>query len=497
MILHVLIVLPVVGGLLAWVAARRDPLWARFISLGTVTICLGLVIDLWVRALNHPVAGRWMQEFRIAWIPRWGIDFHLGLDGLSLLMLALTYFLGIAGVVVSWTEINTRVGFFHFNLLWVLGATAGVFVAINLFLFYLFWELLLVPLYLIIAIWGHDEGRRTYAAIKFVIFTQLGGLFLLLSTLGLAFAHQAATGVLTFDYGELLGTKLSPAVANWLLAGFLIAFLIKLPAVPVHTWLADAHTEAPTAGSVDLAGLLLKTGAYALLRFAVPLLPDAARRVAPFMMALGALAVLYGASVAFGQTDFKRLVAYTSISHMGFVLIGVFAWNQLALQGVVMQMIAHGVSTGALFMLGGYLYERVGTREMARMGGLWSAAPRLGGLVLFFALASLGLPGLGNFVGEFLVLIGSYRVQAPITIAATVGLVAATVYSLWLVQRAFHGENVHHWSIRDLLTRELAFMLVMVGAAVWLGLFPQTVIDTARPALDGLRVLAATMGVGG
>jgi NADH-quinone oxidoreductase subunit M len=496
MILLVLILLPFFGGIVAWLAARHDPLWARLVSLVTLTVALVLVAVEWLRLLQEPSAGRWVAEIRFAWLPRWGIDVHLALDGLSLLMLALTFFLGIAGVVVSWTEITTRVGFFHFNLLWVLAATSGVFVAINLFLFYLFWELLLVPLYFIIAVWGWEEKRRSYAAIKFVIFTQAGGLFLLLGTLGLAFAHQRTTGVLTFEYEELLGTHLSPGLSLWLLAAFLIAFLIKLPAVPVHTWLPDAHTEAPTAGSVDLAGLLLKTGAYALLRFAVPLFPEAARQVAPILMALGALAVLYGASVAFGQTDLKRLVAYTSISHMGFVLLGVFAWNEIALQGVVMQMVAHGVSTGAMFMLVGYLHERVHTREMAQMGGLWSAAPRLGALALFFALASLGLPGLSNFVGEFLVLIGSYRVAGPTTIAATVGLVAATVYALWLVQRSFQGENVHNWKIKDLVGKEFAFMLVMVAVTVWLGLFPQTVLDTARPALEDLRLLAMMGGAG-
>jgi NADH-quinone oxidoreductase subunit M len=274
--------------------------------------------------------------------------------------------------------------------------------------------------------------------------------------------------------------------------GFLIAFAVKLPVVPVHTWLADAHTEAPTAGSVILAGLLLKTGAYGLLRFVFPLFPQAASAFAPIAGVLAVVSILYGALLAFGQSDLKRLVAYTSISHMGFVLLGIFAWNELALQGVVLQMVSHGISTGSLFILVGALQERMHTRDMYRMGGLWSTVPRLGGIALFFAVASLGLPGLGNFVGEFLVLLGAYKVSITITVLATLGLIGATIYSLWLVQLTFHGPNKEGWKLDDLSGRERAIMATMIVAIVWLGLYPQPLLNTSREALNQLQRTAAT-----
>jgi NADH-quinone oxidoreductase subunit M len=289
------------------------------------------------------------------------------MDGLSLLLVLLTVLLGLMAVVASWSEIRERVGFFHFNLLWVLAGIVGVFLALDLFLFYVFWEMMLVPMYFLIGIWGHES--RIYAAIKFFIFTQASSLLMLLAIVTLFFLHHQQFGVYTFDYIALLGTPLGPGMAMWLMLGFFVAFAVKLPVVPFHTWLPDAHTEAPTAGSVILAGLLLKTGAYGLLRFVVPLFPEAARAFAPAAMVLGVIGILYGAVLAFAQTDLKRLVAYTSISHLGFVVLGIFAWNEWALQGAVMQMICHGLSTGALFILVGALQERLQTRDMGRMGG--------------------------------------------------------------------------------------------------------------------------------
>ena len=303
---------------------------------------------------------------------------------------------------------------------------------------------------------------------------------MLLAILGLYFLHGRSTGEYTFDYKRLLGTHLTPQAAMWLLLGFAAAFLVKLPAVPLHTWLPDAHTEAPTAGSVILAGLLLKTGAYGLLRFAVPLFPEAAARFAPAAMILGVAGILYGAVLAFAQTDFKRLVAYTSVSHLGFVLIGVFAWNTLALQGAVLQMVCHGLSTGALFMLVGALDDRIHTRDMRRMGGLWTAVPRMGAATLFFALASLGLPGLGNFVAEFLVLLGTFQVSPAIAVVATAGLVTATVYALAMMQRTFHGAPREEWRLSDLTGREMAAMLAMRRRPRWVRTVPPTGAEPGR-----------------
>jgi len=482
MILVVLITVFLLGGLLAWLVGGRRPAWPRWIALAACGIELVLTLSLWP---GRATPG-WLAEFNRPWIPQLGIQLHLALDGLSLLLVALTAILGLMAVAASWTSIRERAGFYYLQLQLVLAGIMGVFLALDLFLFYFCWELMLIPMYFLIALWGHE--RRHYAAVKFFIFTQLSGLLMLLSILGLYFAHGHSTGEYTFDYPRLLGTTLTPAVAQWLLLGFAAAFLVKLPAVPFHTWLPDAHTEAPTAGSIILAGLLLKTGAYGLLRFAVPLFPGAAAQFAPAAMWLGVVGILYGAVLAFAQTDLKRLVAYTSVSHLGFVLLGIFAGNLLALQGAVLQMICHGLGTGALFLLVGALDDRLHTRDLRRLGGLWGVVPRLGALMLFFALATLGLPGLGNFVAEFLVLLGSFQVSRAAGVAAATGLVAATVYALWMIQQTLHGPaRAPAQPPADLTGRELAALLVLGAALLWLGLYPQPALDAAAPALANLQ----------
>ena len=486
MILCLLIGILLLGGMLAWLLDDRLPMAARWVSLAAIGIDLALALTLWQPGAAEVVpSGAWLAEVSAEWIGRFGIGFHLGIDGLSLLMVLLTLVIGMLSVGCSWTEIDTRVGFFHFNLLWVLAGVIGVFLALDLFLLYFFWELMLVPMYFLIGIWGHE--RRIYAAIKFFIFTQLSSLLMLVAILGLVWIHQRETGILTFDYTALLGTEMSATAGMLLMLGFFIAFAVKLPAVPFHTWLPDAHSEAPTAGSVILAALLLKTGAYGLIRFVVPLFPEACVTFAPIAMTLGVVGILYGAVLAFAQTDLKRLVAYTSVSHLGFVLLGVFAWNRLALQGVVMQMISHGLSTGALFIIAGALYERTHTRDLDRLGGLWKTMPKMGAMGLFFAMASLGLPGLGNFVAEILVLIGAYKVSIFLTALATIGLVAATIYALWLVHKIFHGPNQANWSLPDIDRREALVLWVLVISLVWLGLYPQPVFDAVAPALDVLE----------
>ena len=308
---------------------------------------------------------------------------------------------------------------------------------------------------------------------------------MLVAIVCLVYANYRGTGVISFDYHTLLAAKLDPDVAWWLMLGFFIAFVVKLPGVPVHTWLPDAHTQAPTAGSVILAGILLKTGAYGLIRFVVPLFPDAAHSFQWPAMAMGALSVVYGGYLAYGQTDFKRLVAYSSISHMGFVLLGVFAANQLAAQGAIMQMIAHGFSTAALFMMAGALQERLHTRDMTQMGGLWMRAPRMGAVTMFFVVASLGMPGLGNFVGEFMVLMGAFQVDVGVTVAAALGIVVAAVYSLSLMQRSFQGSPAKDAvALADFGVRELSVMGLMMIALIALGIYPQPVFDMAAPFVD-------------
>ena len=491
MILFWLLIFPAVGGVLAWIAGTRNPDAPRWVSIAVLTLELLMALPL-IGAAAAPGHGAWIAQFDHSWIPQLGISFELDLDGLSLVLILLTIVLSLICVVISWTEITDRSGLFHANLLWTTTGVIGVFLALDLFLFFFFWELMLVPMYFMIALWGHEN--RSYAAIKFFLFTQGSGLLMLVSILVLVFIHQRATGDLTFDYFALLGTKMSPTTGFLLMLGFFIAFAVKLPAVPFHTWLPDAHTEAPTAGSVLLAGILLKTGAYGLIRFVVPLFPAAAHAFAPVAMALAVAGILYGALLAFGQNDLKRLVAYSSISHMGFVLLGVFAWSTLALQGVVAQMVAHGISTGALFVLVGALQERIHTRDMRRMGGLWGQVPRLSACGMFFAIASLGLPGLGNFIGEFLILLGSFQASVVFTVIATFGLVAAAAYSLLLVQRAFHGaaqEPAPHRAIADLSAPHLAVMAVLVVAIVGLGLYPQPVFDEVAPGLSAVQHSAA------
>ena len=327
-------------------------------------------------------------------------------------MICLTGLLGVLSVLCSWNEIQNRVGFFHLNLMWILGGVVGVFLAVDLFLFFFFWEMMLVPMFFLIALWGHsgsDGKTRIYAATKFFIFTQASGLIMLLAILGLVFVHFDQTGVLTFNYADLLKTKMSAGTEYILMLGFFIAFAVKFPVVPFHSWLPDAHAQAPTAGSVDLAGILLKTAAYGLMRFALPLFPNASAEFAPIAQWLGVFAIIYGALLSFAQTDIKRLVAYSSVSHMGFVLIAIYSASEIALQGAVVQMMAHGLSAAALFILCGQLYERIHTRDMREMGGIWARMPWLPAVSLFFAAAALGLPGTGNFVGEFLILLGSFQ----------------------------------------------------------------------------------------
>jgi NADH-quinone oxidoreductase subunit M len=488
MILIWLIAILLVAGILVWFSARWSTNAPRWIALAATASDFVIGIVLWVRhygRFSMVPPSKWIEQLDWNWIARFGIHFHLAMDGLSLLLLMLTFFLGIVSVLVSWREIQQRIGLFHLNLLWVLAGITGVFLAVDLFLFYFAWELMLVPMYFLIAIWGHE--RRRYASMKFFIFTQLSGLLMLIAILALYFAHHAATGIYTFDYSQLLGTPLSSTASWWMMLGFFIAFAVKLPVVPVHTWLPDAHTEAPTAGSVVLAGLLLKTGAYGFLRFVVPLFPGSAHQFAPAAMILAVIGILYGGLLAFAQSDFKRLVAYTSISHLGFVLLGIFSWNELALQGAVVTMIAHGISTGALFVIAGQLQERTHTREMDRMGGLWATIPRLSGAALFFALGSLGLPGLGDFVGEFLVLFGTYPVSLILTILASIGVLVATFYALRLLQRTFYGPNVHEWKLADLNRREALIVTPMIVVLLWLGLYPSPVLDTFKPAMHTLQ----------
>jgi len=488
MILVWMISILLIGGMLCWLVAQWNHVLVKWVALLAVLIDFILICNLWLQyhGTSVPGSNQWFINYQVNWIPSFGISFHVALDGLSTVLLMLTFFLGVLAVLCSWNEIRERTGFYYFNLLWTLAGISGVFVALDLFLFYFFWEVMLVPMYFLIALWG-DSNRR-YAAYKFFIFTQAGGLLMLISILALYFIHAAQSGIYSYDYFNLLNTQLESSTAKWIMMGFMIAFVIKLPMVPLHNWLPDAHSEAPTAGSLILAGLLLKTGAYGIIRFVLPLFPQASADIAWWAMLFGVIGIVYGAMLAFAQTDIKRLIAYTSVSHMGFVLLGIFAFNEIAMQGVVMQMVTHAISTGALFVLAGMLKERLHTRDIGQMGGLWTSMPAMGGVAMLFTMASLGLPTLGNFIAEFLILMGAFLVNVPLTAIATLGLVFSALYSLRLVQKVFLGPTAVEKPLKDFSARELIIMAALSISIVLLGLYPQPVMDMVKNIVQQLVV---------
>jgi NADH-quinone oxidoreductase subunit M len=481
MILALFIALPLACGILAWASGGRSVgrpgLFARVAALAATLACLALAASLWIRGLLP-------LRLELPWIPSIGASFSLSLDGLSLPFLALSGLLGAAAVLASWKGIGERIPFFHFNLCLVLAGLNGVFLASDLFLFAFAWELMLVPMFFMIDIWGHEDRHR--AAVKFLIFTQAGGLLMIASIAGLYAFHGAATGEWTFSYGVLIGTVLPRNLQFLLMLGFFAGFAVKLPAFGLHAWLPDAHTQAPTAGSVLLAGLLLKTGGYGMLRFAIPLFPEASRAFAPAAMWIGVAGILWGALMALGQADMKRLVAYSSVSHLGFVLLGIYSFESSGRNGAVIQMLSHGLSTGALFILVGSIQDRLGTRELSRMGGLARAAPRMGAFGLVLTLALLGLPGLGNFVGELLVLFGAFKIDPALAVAAGLGLVIAMAYALRMFQLAFHGEAKEQRALADLGAVETATLGVLLAVLFWVGLYPRAFLSLVSLALPGL-----------
>jgi NADH-quinone oxidoreductase subunit M len=477
-ILTILIFLPLAGCLLLL------PVWncrvsARPIALGVALIELALTLWLYaswqgLSAVPAALPGYLLVE-DAAWIPAFGIRYTLGLDGISLLMAMLTAFTFCVALAVSWNSISERTSLFLTLMLIMEAGIMGVFLSLDLALFYLFWEVMLIPMFFLIGIWGH--GRRIYSTIKFFLFTMFGSLLMLLAIVALHLIHARQSGVATFGLHELLGTQLTPETQLWLFGAFLLAFAIKFPLFPLHTWLPDAHTDAPTAGSVILAGLLLKTGSYGLIRFGYPLFPQAAQTLAPLLYTLAIIGIIYASLVAFAQEDMKRLIAYSSIGHMGFVAIGIAAWNPVALSGSIIQMANHGVTTGALFCLVGMLDERAHTREISAFGGLWGKIPRYSFFFLLFSLAALGLPGLNNFVGEFLVLAGTMR-KAPLVAAlAFVGIVLTLIYTVRLVQEVLFQQERRPMTLADLSLREFVILTVLGLLCLWMGVHPAPLLD--------------------
>ncbi len=459
----------------------------RGISLASTTVTFLLSVHLFL-GFDPAKAGFQFVEYA-AWLPSYGIHYFVGVDGISLLLVLLTTFLMPLVLLASWTDITRSVkGFVFFNLFLETGML-GAFVSLNVFQFYLFWEIMLIPMYFIIGIWGGP--RRVYAAIKFFLFTMFGSLLMLVAVLVLYLLFFEQYGVLSFDLvpppsavgPALLDTAVPLAgeavwwkTQTWLFLAFALAFGIKVPIVPFHTWLPDAHVEAPTAGSVILAGVLLKMGTYGFVRFALPLFPEASFQFAPLAFGLGLVGILYGALVAMVQSDIKKLVAYSSVAHLGFVMIGMFAFNEEGLEGSVLQMVNHGLSTGALFLLVGMLYERRHTRQIADLGGIARPMPVFAAFFGIVTMSSIGLPALNGFVGEFLILLGTFLVSPGVAVAATFGVVLAAAYMLWMYRRVMFGpvESPENRSLIDLGLREKAILVTILIPIFWIGLYPKT-----------------------
>lgn len=477
-----LVFIPILGAILSWLCERVKPQSGRWLAIGTMALMLG-----WLAGVMEP-----SQTYQMSWqwFSRFNIHFSMYLDGLSYILIVLTLALGILCVAVSWKEIQTKVGFFHFNLLLTIAGINGVFLASDLFMLFFFWEVMLIPMTALIAIWGHENRR--YAAIKFFIFTQASSLLMLISIIALALIAKSQTGTFVFNMTKLAQLDLPAQTEFWIMLGFFVAFAVKLPSFPIHTWLPDAHTQAPTAGSVLLAGILLKTGAYGFLRILMPLFPDAMVQFANIAVTLGVISVLYGAKMAFAQTDFKRLVAYSSISHMGFITLALFSGHQIAVDGAILIMIAHGLSSSALFSMAGLIQHRIHTRELNSMGGMWTTAPVMGASVLFFVAAAVGLPGLANFVGEFMSLLGSFQRFPIMACLAALGLIGSAIYGLKLFQTAFQG--IQHQQIEDLDKREMAFCGCLALALIVLGLFPDIVLLWTNDLVQSLAMQSTPSG---
>jgi NADH-quinone oxidoreductase subunit M len=470
-ILTVVTFLPLAGAFVIALLPRGAHSRIRGLALGVSLVTFALAVKLFLDfSPNHP--GMQFVEHR-PWIVSPRINYHVGVDGLSILLILLTAFLTPISVLASWESITTRVKQFFLLLLVLETGMLGVFIALDLFLFFIFWEAMLIPMYFLIGVWGHE--RRVYAAVKFILYTMIGSALMLVGIIYL-YVVTGSFGYETIQRMVMTGhAGLSGSAQVWLFLAFFLAFAIKVPMFPFHTWLPDAHVEAPTAGSVILAGVLLKMGTYGLLRFCLPLFPQASREFAPFICILAIIGILYGALVAMVQPDMKKLVAYSSVAHLGFVVLGIFAFNLAGIEGAIYQMANHGVSTGALFILVGMLYDRRHTREIREFGGLATSMPVYSAFFLIVALSSLGLPMLNGFVGEFLILVGAYRASAVYAALAAVGVVLAAVYLLWMYQRVFYGELTKEENRRlpDCTAREKLILTVLVAVILWMGIYPQ------------------------
>ena len=478
-LLTVLMILPLAGALLLALVPRdaegTQKVVAIAVSVATFAVSLLLLGDF------NPVPGMQFEVTR-RWLGDYGTSYHIGVDGISVWLVILTTFLTPIALIGSWSGITHRVKAFNVFMLILETAMIGVFVALDLFLFFIFWEAMLIPMYFLIGIWGHE--RRIYAAVKFFLYTMGGSALMLVAF----FALYRYSGLATFDIPALAAHPVDHSLQMWLFAAFALAFAIKVPMFPFHTWLPDAHVEAPTAGSVILAGVMLKMGGYGFLRLAIPLFPYAAAKFAPWIGVLAVIGIVYGALVSLVQPDLKKLVAYSSVSHLGFVMLGIASFTTTSLVGAIYQMLNHGISTGALFLMVGMLYDRRHTRAIADFGGLKAVMPWFSSVFLLISLSSIAVPGFNGFVGEFLILVGSWPLSRTLVVIASLGVILAAAYILWMFQRVFYGEvtNPANRGLRDLTVREACVLAPLVFLALFMGVASPMFTHTIEPSVEAL-----------
>ncbi|MGC2493019.1 NADH-quinone oxidoreductase subunit M [Candidatus Binatus sp.] len=482
-LLTALIFLPLIGALFILMQSEERAIW----NSAFIFSLLPLALSFYVLYEFNPQSADYQFVEQYDWIPTFGISYHIGIDGISLFLVLLTTILITLSILYSGGgDIEERPREFCFFMLVLETGLLGTLLSIDLFLFYMFWEVMLIPMYFLIGIWGH--GRRIYAAIKFVLFTMVGSLLMLVGILYLVYQAHVHFNRTSFDLPLLYQVPLTATEARWLFAAFAVAFAVKVPMWPLHTWLPDAHTNAPTAGSVILAGVMLKMGTYGFLRFAIPLFPTVAVEAIPLFMALAVVGIIYGALVAMMQPDIKRLIAYSSVSHLGFVMLGIFALNPQGIDGAIYQMLNHGVSTGGLFLLIGMIYLRRHTREISEFGGLWKSVPVYAAIFMVVMLSSIGLPGLNGFVGEFLIMLGAFiRIRLAVVIAV-VGVILEALYMLWTYERVMFGPIVKavNETISDLNGREIAVMVPVIALMLFMGLFPRPIISRMEPSVTAM-----------
>ena len=483
-ILTLLTFLPALGALVIMLSKKEETAQIRLTALITSLMNFFFSLPLFFYFQSDFTGMQFVEK--VPWIKEYGITYFMGIDGISLLLILLTTFFAPICVVACWNDITDKVKEFMICLLLLETGMIGVFVSLDLFLFYVFWEVMLIPMYLLIGVWG-NPARRIYAAIKFFLFTMFGSLLMLVAILFLYFYNHGVTGEYTFDLLKLYElTNIPTNYQIWLFLAFFLAFAIKVPMFPFHTWLPDAHTEAPTVGSVLLAAVLLKMGTYGFLRFNMPLFPVAAHDFVPLISILAIIGIIYGALVSMVQKDLKRLVAFSSVSHLGFVMLGLFALNVQGIQGGLIQMINHGLSTGALFLIVGMVYERRHTRMIEDFGGLSKVMPIFAVIFMIVTLSSIGLPGLNGFVGEFLILLGTFKSNVVYAVFAASGVIFAAVYMLWMFQRVMFGEvtKEENKNLKDLSIREIGILVPILVFIFWIGLYPKTFLDKTEPSIE-------------